>query len=215
MSKTLCRGTLAIDPGIQNTGWAYRTPGGFVHHGTIVTDPRDSVFFRIAQIIGTIDDKLKRAEVVVIEDFLGRLGRATVMLIGALGGYSAAALASRVFKVPNRKWAPEFAGEKDKEKVKKATMDKVVASGKRPGTQHEADAIGLLYWWEANNGGPKDGSAQLKLRYTSEEYRALGPFKRRRCYREGLKRRFHRAYQRLKRTSVAGYRNKRRGKVSA
>lgn len=185
--RTLRRGTLAIDPGIQNTGWAFRTPGGFIHSGTIVTDPRDSVFFRIAQGLEELGDKLKRAEIVLIEDFLGRLGRSTVMQIGALGAGAAAAVASRVFCVPNRVWAPEFAREKVKEKIKAATMKRVMEAGAHPKTQHEADALGMLFWWEQKHGRSLDGTPE-PTRYRYGAYKRTGALANYRFYREALRR---------------------------
>lgn len=153
--RTTHSGVLAIDPGLRNTGWAYRTPGGFIHAGTIVTDPKESVFFRIGYVLEVLADKLKRAETVVIEDFLGQLGRTTVMLIGAIGGNAAAALANKAHKIPNRTWSTEFTGEKTRVEIKAKTMEKIRLLGHIPNSQHAADAIALLLWWEEKNGGPK------------------------------------------------------------
>ena len=132
---------LAIDPGIANTGIAYQK-GETVCYRTIVTQSGDPFSERIKEVLYEIDRFTTETwDWVIIEDFVGHLGRNTVFLIGALLGLQDAS--SSVLIHP-KKWVRQFFGKK--EDYKKAAMRWCLKNGRKPRTQHEADALCLLEW---------------------------------------------------------------------
>ena len=132
---------LAIDPGIANTGVAFCI-NGTVGFKTIITSKKDSLSERIKEVLYEIDQFTTETwDWVIIEDFVGHLGRNTVFLIGALLGLQDAS--SSVLIHP-KKWVRQFFGKK--EDYKKAAMRWCLKNGRKPRTQHEADALCLLEW---------------------------------------------------------------------
>lgn len=75
---------------------------------------------------------------------MGRLGRKTVWLIGAILSLYPKA---EVQLVSPRKWVRELHGDlEDKDKYKEASLA-LARTWWDPKTQHEADALCLLTWW--------------------------------------------------------------------
>lgn len=132
---------LAVDPGIANTGVAFCI-NGTVGFKTIVTSKKDSLSVRIRDILFSIEAMTKQVyDLLVIEDFVGHLGKHTVLLVGALIGlheYNDFRL------VHPRKWVKEMFGRKKDYKI--AAKKWCQKHGFKPETQHEADALCLLEW---------------------------------------------------------------------
>ena len=132
---------LGIDPGIANTGLAYRI-GDTMGYRTIVTKPRKEIYFRIREVLFEIDRlTLHPWDLLVIEDFVGPLGRDTVFLIGAILGHLNA---HTQILIHPKKWVKEFFGKK--KDYKKAANAWCKRNKYTPGTQHEADSLCLLEW---------------------------------------------------------------------
>ena len=75
---------LAPDPGIANCGVAFNE-GESRFHFTVVTKP-GVLEERIHYILTELDKLQHHIDLVVMEDFVGHLGKSTVYLIGALIG---------------------------------------------------------------------------------------------------------------------------------
>lgn len=135
-------GIVAIDPGIANTGVAVMTGSNTLMYDTIVTSAKNSLPNRLKDIMFKLELMTElRCDFLVIENFVGPLGRSTVLLIGAmLGGFD-----SKKVALPHPKqWVASFFGKK--KDYKKAAMVWCKKHKYSPQTQHEADALCLLEW---------------------------------------------------------------------
>lgn len=148
---------LAIDPGIANCGVAYQL-GKKRRCFTITTSPDTDIASRLQYIALHFNpqDYIQAPwDVVVIEDFVGSLGRKTVWLIGAIQA-EVAHPDTKIVLVHPRRWTKEAFGEgKDKEFYKEAAMlhaPSVLGGREKPATQHEADAVCLLDWYNKFGG---------------------------------------------------------------
>jgi hypothetical protein len=133
---------IAFDPGIANTGMAYRV-GDKTGHRAITTDSGLPLAARIVEIVFSLTPFSGGDwDYCVIEDYVGSFGNDTKKEIGAL---IAATMYSRNFYIVHpRVWVRElFPKSKDN---KKAAMRLARKLGLAPATQHEADAICLLEW---------------------------------------------------------------------
>ena len=147
---------LAIDPGIANTGWAEFCNGKRVTSGCLETSPKNSIQSRIGSICQRLAD-IDHNSTVVVEDFVGSLGRKTVWLIGAILGYN---YQKEIVLVLPRRWPKELHGAGlDKDVYKQKSMLLATAGGHTPKTQHEADAICIGLWYL---NGKRDTTCQQK-----------------------------------------------------
>lgn len=131
---------LALDPGVANTGYAY-CEERCMTLGTITTSPNESLSDRFLKA-GRVLWKFNPATV-VIEEFNGHLGKTTNYLIGYLIGLFCRA---DIVLVPAGKWRKDLLGCGAGDKASAMLMKRT--AGAR--TQHEADAVGILDWWEAH-----------------------------------------------------------------
>lgn len=139
---------IAIDPGIKNTGIAYQSAEGVFGYRTVVTLTAQTVAERIQKILGAVDQIADPAvwKTVIIEDFVGHLGKDTVYLIGAFLGFFTGA--TSIIKVHPKKWVKEFFGTK--KDYKKAAAKWCRKNRLTVSSQHEADALCLLAWGTKN-----------------------------------------------------------------
>ncbi len=134
---------LAIDPGIANTGWAASNGMG----GTLTTQSGILPNKRICQISFSLYNTLVNnpPTTVVIEDTFGPLLKQTTML---LGGLMVAFSKANFVLVPPNKWLKDLFGHDKKGMYKELTKRLVDKMGKKYNTQHQADALGILHWYQ-------------------------------------------------------------------
>lgn len=149
---------LAIDPGIAYTGVAVYDDSmrRAWRYYTIETSPKEPLPARLQYIVAHFWNDAKNPFTdVVIEDFVGSLGRKTVWLIGAIQAEVWSPTTNIVLVHP-RRWTKElFGAGKDKEFYKEAATlhaPSVLGGRARTATQHEADAVCLLDWYRKFGG---------------------------------------------------------------
>ena len=138
--------TLTVDPGIANTGWAEWSPDRkLLACGVIETSNKETLISRLH----TITSRLHGAsDIIVMEDFVGHLGKKTVMLLGAIY----ATQSHPCYRVHPRRWTGELFGRgHDSNYYKKSAEALASLSGLPFKTQHEADAISMLCWVALKN----------------------------------------------------------------
>lgn len=133
---------LAVDPGIANTGYAFRQYDGHIAHGTLTTKTKSPLTERLVQIVQPLS--LFYPDVLVIENFFGPLSKETVYLIGAIT-YGCRAKTTLI--VEPAMWVRQMFGLKKAGKYKKEAT-KLAKKFAETKTQHEEDAISLLRWYE-------------------------------------------------------------------
>lgn len=135
---------LAIDPGIANTGWATNTGLS----GTIITDHKTPLSKRICEVTYTLK-KLTSSpppDQLVVENTFGALMIPTTML---LGGLMAVFSDAEFLFVSPTKWLYDIFGSHKKGQYKNLTKELVSNKlGLKYKTQHQADALGILHWYE-------------------------------------------------------------------
>ncbi len=140
MKASFSTTTLAIDPGITNTGWAVEAKGEKgVQSATCITSSKD----RLTDRMYSITDRLPELAVdtLIVEEFNGTFGINTKYLIGHLIGYIQAKF---TVLVSNQRWRKDLLKVHASEEASELLLKKYPKAK----TQHEADALGLLDWWK-------------------------------------------------------------------
>lgn len=137
---------LAFDPGFRNTGVAWYKDGTWGYKTLELKKEEKDITQGIRIILYEVEFiKEDGWDVVLIENFFGRGGISTQMLIGALIGIFSP-WAEKIELLHPLRWTKCLFGKRIRD-YKAAAMKYVKKRGPAPRTQHEADALCMIHYW--------------------------------------------------------------------